>query len=191
MVLADSLTLPMATSRVRLRPPSPALLDQVYELAVTAQIPWPWRTVAETPEAFRDALWSGVLAQFGIEDVRTAQPVGLISAYAANLIHGYVYVSMTLLPQYRMRAWPLEAALVFANYVFAKYDVKHIYAESAAPYFEQFKSGAGTIFEVEARFRDRVVIHGERHDLFVFTISRDRWIAEGLPLFRRRLSSGD
>jgi RimJ/RimL family protein N-acetyltransferase len=180
--------LPLTSRRTRLRPLGPQFLDELYERAVTGDIPWQWPG-AETPEAFRESLWSGVLTQFAIEDRRSGRSVGLISASRANFHHGYCYLSLMLFPEFRMRMWPLEGAWLFGNYLFTRFNLRHIYAETPGPYFAQFRSGEGTLFDVEARFRDRVILNGEPHDLYVLAISRDRWLKRGVALLDRCLTS--
>lgn len=166
----------MTSRRTRLRPPSPPFLDELYELATTNQIPWQWHSAAETPESFQQSLHENVLVNFAIEDIRNGRGVGLLSAYGANLHHGFCYISMMLHPEFQLRAWPLESAVLFANYLFVKFNLQNLYAETAGPYLEQFKSGIGSTFEVEGRFRNRLLINGERHDMYVLTITRDNFM---------------
>jgi RimJ/RimL family protein N-acetyltransferase len=160
-------------------------MHELYELAATNQIPWSWGSPAETPDTFRQSFWSGVLAQFEIDDVRDGRSIGLLTGYGANLPHGYCYVSMVLHPDYRLRAWPLEGALLFANYLFVRFNLRHLYAETAATHLEQFRSGIGRFYEVEGRFRNRLVMNGEPEDLYILTVSRDRWLQKGVPLLER------
>lgn len=182
-------SLPLRSRYTRLRPPNSTFIDHLYEMAATDQIPWPWPVVSETPTSFRESLWSDVLTQFAIEDARNGRGVGLISAYKANPIHRYAYVSLILHPAYHLRVWPLEAVLLFANYLFVKFNMRKLYAESAEPYFAQFRSGAGSMFEVEGHFRDRVIVNGAPQDLYVLTFSRERWFEHGLPLLERCMPS--
>jgi RimJ/RimL family protein N-acetyltransferase len=182
-MVADTVApLPMVSRHTRLRPPTPPFLDELYELAATDQIPWIWNTPGETLEAFRQSLWQGVIVQHAIEDLRSGRSVGLLIAYNANIMHRYSYFSIVLLPEYRLRVWPLEGALLFVNYVFRRFNLRNLYAETIGPHFSQFKSGVGKFFEVEGQYRDRVVINGATHDLYVLTITRDRWLHECIPL---------
>jgi hypothetical protein len=189
--MADHLTAPPLTSRhTRLRPPNPAFVQELYELAATGQLPWSWRSATETPETFRQSLWSGVLTQFAIEDRRTGQSAGLLTAYGANIAHGYAYVSMLLHPDYRMRVWPLEGAVLFGNYLFVRFNLRNLYAETAAPYLDQFKSGIGRLFEIEAGFKGRLIINSEKQDLYILTFTRDRWRQSGEEALERCLPPG-
>jgi hypothetical protein len=168
----------------RLRPLTAAFVDELYLLAATRQIPWQWHG-PETPDGFRESLWRGVLVQFMVEERRTGRGVALLRADNANLFFGYAYLTMMVHPEFRMRAWPLEAAVLFGHYLFTKYNLQNLYAESATSHFEQFKSGVGKVFEVEGRLRDRVLVDGRREDLYILTFSRERWLTDGIKAVER------
>lgn len=178
-------TLALESRATRLRPPTPGFVEELYTLAAVGEIPWQWNAATETPQSFAEAFWDGVLVQFAIEDRRDGRPVGLISAYNANLFHGYAYASLTLLPDHRLKVWPLEGALVFANYLFTRYNLRNVYAESAEPSFLQFRSGSGDFFEVEGQLRERLVVNGEPRDLYILRVSRERWQERGAELLAR------
>jgi hypothetical protein len=167
--------IPLEGRYTRLRPLRPAFVEQLFELATTTQIPWQWQG-PETPEAFRESLWHRVLVQFAVEDRRTGRGVGLLRADNANPVSGFAYLTMMIFPEFRMRAWPLEAAVLFGNYLFQRFNLQRLYAETTESYFEQFRSGAGQLFEVEGRLRE---------DLYILTFTRERWLAEGVPAVER------
>jgi RimJ/RimL family protein N-acetyltransferase len=171
--------IPMVGRRTRLRSPSQVFLDELYDLAITNAIPWQWQTAAETPETFRTSLWQGVLAQLAIAELRSNREVGLMTAYRANLQDGYTYLSMTLLPEFRLRGWPLEGAILFTNYLFVKFNLRKVYAETSDSFISQFKSGVGTAFELEGHFADRLIVNGKPQDLYVLATSRERWLETG------------
>ena len=177
--------LPMASRRTALAPVAPMFAEELYRCAVRGDIPWHWHGMSETPESFSESLWSGVLVQYSIQDRRSGRDIGLISAYNANVYHRFAYVTLLLMPEFRMRVWPLEGALLFANYLFVKYDMRNLYAESAEPYFHQFGTGDGSFFDVEAHYRDRLLVNGEGQDMYVLRISRDRWLDRGVELLER------
>src|SRR5262245_35665894 len=169
--------LPLRGRYTQLVPPPPQFLDELYEMAATNQIPWQWGG-PETPDAFRESLWRGVLVMYAIQELRTGRCVGLLKAENANLYHGYAYMTMMIHPAYRMRVWPLEATILFGNYLFRKFNLHNLYAETASSYFAQFESGRGTAFEVEGCLRDRVLVNGHREDLYILTFKRERALTE-------------
>lgn len=160
----------------RLSPVTPRFTEELYELAATNEIPWQWRHNPETPDGFRESLWRGVLVQFAVRELRSGRDVALVRADNANLFFGHAYITMMMNPAFKMRAWPLEGALLFGDYLFTKFDLLQLYAETPASHFEQFKSGAGKFFDVEAQFRDRVLVNGRREDLYVLTFTRESWL---------------
>lgn len=180
--IASGGDLSLVTRHTRLRHPSQAFVDELYQLAMTHRIPWQWRDGAESAQSFRDSLFEGVLVNYAIEDDRNGRGVGILSAYQPNLVHRYVYLSVLLHPDFQMRGWPAEGVLMFIDYLFTRYNLRHVYAETADPYFDQFRSGAGSLFEVEGHLRNRLIVNSVVRDFYILTISRDRWIDNGVPL---------
>jgi hypothetical protein len=126
-----------------------------------------------TPRDFDESLWQGVLCQFAIESVRTGEQVGLVRADRANLFHGYAFLSVTFLPEYRMRGWPVEGVALFASFLFTKFNLQNIYSEAAEVHLGQYKSGLGRYFEIEACFKGRLVLNGVRQNQYVLTHRRE------------------
>jgi RimJ/RimL family protein N-acetyltransferase len=176
---------PLTSRHVRLRPPTLRFIDTLYELASVGEIPWLWRGRRETPEGFRESVYADVLVQFAIEDRRSGDAVGLISAYDPNPHHGFAYVTLVLLPGYRFRVWPLEATILFSNYLFVRFNLRHLYGRSTEENFSQFRSGAGRYFEIEGCLRGHLIVNGEPQDLYLLTVTRERWRQVGLPLLDR------
>jgi len=175
---------PLVGRRTGLVPPTAELVERLYRLAAVGDIPWPGHG-ASTPMAFQESLWADVLVQFGIEDLRSGRPVGLLRAERANFFHGYAHLSMFVLPEFRMQGWPLEAAVLFGSYVFRRYNLEHLYAEAGDTELEQYGSGKGSLFEVEATFRDRLLVNGERENQYVLTFTRERAFTVGAALIER------
>jgi RimJ/RimL family protein N-acetyltransferase len=180
-----TVVLPTESRHTRLRPPRPAFVDELYLRASIGEFPWLWRGAPETPQSFHDVLWRDVLVQFAIEDARRGEQIGLISAYGANVFHGYAYVSMVLMPDYQRRVWPFEAAALFGNYVFSRFNLANLYAESTDATYDQFRSGVGRLFTEVGRFPGRLLVNGERQDLIITGVSREQWETWGVPFVER------
>lgn len=179
---------PFESRHTALHPPSAPIIDHLYHLASTREIPWEWGGPAETPDAFHRSLAEQVLVQHAIVEKRQGLEIGLVTAYDANLFHGFAYVSLVLLPEYRRKVWPLEGALLFANYLFVRYNLRNLYASSSSANFLQFQSGDGSFYEIEGRLKGRLLVDGEPQDLFLLTVSRELWLEKGLPLLRHSVS---
>jgi hypothetical protein len=165
--------IPLEGRATRLAPPNRILTERLFVHAMTNEIPWPF-VGSMTPTDFEESLWRGVLVQYAIESTRTGEQVGLLRADQANLFHRFAYISVFLLPEFKMRGWPLESLVFFANFLFKRFDLEHLYAEVAEVHLEQYRSGSGKFFEIEACFNDRLVVNGVRQNMYVLAVERDR-----------------
>jgi RimJ/RimL family protein N-acetyltransferase len=176
---------PLTSRYVLLRPPPPPFINHMYELAVIGDIPWIWTGGQETPESFQRSFYHDVVAQFAIFDRRTGEAAGLISATDGNPIHGFAFMNLLLLPTHQKRVWPLEAAVLFTNYLFVKHNLRRLYGRSTGENFEQFSSGVDRYFEIEGCLKGHLILNGEEQDVYLLTLTRDRWKEVGIPLLER------
>jgi hypothetical protein len=109
----------------------------------------------------------------------------LISAYELDLHHGTAYVTLALLPGYRLRVWPLEATILFANYLFVRFNLRKLCGRSVQRDFVQLRSGADHFFDLEGVLHDHAMIDGETQDLYLAAVDRERWLRVGQPLLDR------
>lgn len=185
--MAPTTPIPMRSRSVQLRPPTDRHLDRIYHLACQSDIAWDWRGRRESPTGFRESLLADLLAMFAIVDRRTEHEVGLVRALEFHPLHRYVYMSTALLPAYQGRVWPLEGALLFANYLFVKYDLRHIYGRATEGEWTRFRSGDGRYFELEAQLKAHLIINSEPQDHFILTLSKEMWMSRGLGLLERHV----
>jgi hypothetical protein len=82
---------------------------------------------------------------------------------------------MILHPDRTMRIWPLEATLLFANYLFTKLNLRNMYAQTRSRISNNSRSGKGTFFEIEGRLRDSAIVNGQARDVYILTFTRKRW----------------
>src|SRR6266511_1192025 len=137
-------TAPTMTSRsVQLRPPTNRFIDSIFQLACTADVPWAWRGHRETAEGFRESLYNDLLAMFAIRDRRNDQEIGLVCAQEFQALHRFAYMSTLLMPAYQGRVWPLEGTVLFANYLFTRFDLRHLYGRVIEADFAALSSGVG------------------------------------------------
>lgn len=160
---------------VRLKPLDTRDYDLVYEWAAAGVIPWQWQGRAVGPEGFHHTIWSGTLVHFLIV-TSEGRPIGLASAYSANFHHQHCYVQLGFVPDVRRSAWPLEAAVLFIDFLFQKYTFRKVYGEATDSTFAAFRSGIGTSFEVEGSFRNHVYVDGRFQDLHVLSLDREAWM---------------
>jgi RimJ/RimL family protein N-acetyltransferase len=182
----DAAPAPLEGGRVVLRVLSPADHGWLYALATHPSNGYRWRYGGATPspEMFVHSLWDRVLAQFAIVQRSTGRPVGLVVAYAPDLHSGHVQVAALLDPSVQRRAWPMEAMFLFVNYLFTNWNLRKVYAESLEFNYLQFASGAGRLFDVEARLRAHHFWNGRYWDKVIGHCSRERWMQMGPRLMR-------
>jgi hypothetical protein len=64
---------------------------------------------------------------------------------------------------------------LFLNYVFSCFDFRKLYMELPEFNYDQFASGEGRYFELEARLRDHSFFGGRYWDELVLAIYQDKW----------------
>lgn len=130
------------------------------------------RGATPSPEAFRQALWDRVLAQFVV--AAGGKVVGLVSAFQADLRNRHAHIAVVAHPDAPPGAG-LEGTALLIEHLFAEFDLRKIYAEVMAPNGEAFGSGAGRLFEIEGRLVGHEYFNGSYQDMLVMAISRERW----------------
>lgn len=178
---------PLETRRLRLRPVDDSDLPFVYDLATGTETGWRWRWRGYIPrrediaaELARDALLVMML-----DDKQARNRVGLLHAYSASLHDGFVYVGIVMGPQYIGTGWGSEGFLLFANYLFAVWDLRKIYVEIPEFNVQQAVARDSKLFEVEACFKGHHYYDGRHWDKYVWAIHRDRWLEQTRPLIER------
>jgi RimJ/RimL family protein N-acetyltransferase len=160
---------------VRLRAVEPNDIPFLYRLATEGETAERWRYRGSTPDpqTFAAHLWEGVLAQFLVERTVDGAPIGLVCAYNANLRDGYVYGAAVCEAPSVGTGQCAEALLLLADHIFANWNFRKIYFESAAFNYAQFASGASEYFEEEARLKDHTFHRGRYWDLVVGSLTRE------------------
>jgi RimJ/RimL family protein N-acetyltransferase len=174
----------LVTRRIRLRTIEMSDYAFLYAAATDPSISYRWRYRGGTPspETFAADLWQGVLAQFLVERRETGQPVGLQTAYQADLANRTCYLAMMADQIHTGSGLLLEGALLFVDYLFSTWDLRRIYAEVPGYTFNSFKSGVGRYFVEEGKLSEHSYHAGQYWDLHLLAISRDRWNEAANPM---------
>lgn len=130
------------------------------------------RGATPSPEAFRQALWERVLAQFVV--VGDGKVVGLVSAFQADFRNRHAHIAVVARPDAPPGAG-MEGTALLIEHLFSEFDLRKVYAEVMAPNGDAFASGTGRVFVVEGRLIGHEYLDGEYHDMLVMAISRERW----------------
>lgn len=168
-------------ARIRLRPVRPGDYPFLYELSLSQEVGFRWIFRGSTPtfEAFAQSLsQNNVLVQFIIE--RNGPPpaqLGLIMAYRPDFQNGTVYIAMVVEPQPGLlnRGWPIEAAVLFVDYVFMLWNFRKLYMETTDFSLPAFASGLNGILEQEGCLKQHEFYNDHYWDLYVLALYRQRW----------------
>ncbi|MCA9773185.1 MAG: GNAT family N-acetyltransferase [Myxococcales bacterium] len=177
---------PQTGRHVRLRAVVPPDYQFLYELAMSEELGWRWRSrgTSMSPEGFAQAMWQDSLAQFMIVHPESGEPFGLVTAYGANFKHGWTYYAQVMRPDLMGTAIGMEAAALFVNYLFTNWNLRKIYIEAVEFNFDQFRSGLGKYFDQEGCRRAHEFYQGRYWDSYTLAIHRERWEAEWKRLLR-------
>jgi RimJ/RimL family protein N-acetyltransferase len=164
----------MTGRHVRLRAVFPSDYEYLYALATHEKLGWRWRYRGTTPnpEVFQQNLWQTTVVQFVVERIEDGRSIGHVQAFDADDRNGFCHIGILLDPAVERSGWALEALLLFLDYLFTVFTYRKIYAEVVEFNYEQFASGANSVFKVEGRFKDHDWHAGRYWDLIVLALYR-------------------
>jgi RimJ/RimL family protein N-acetyltransferase len=179
------------SKHVSLRPLALSDYEALFHLVTRTEATFRWRFRGSTPspDAFREVLWAGVLAQFVAETRADNSMLGLVTAYDADFSNGTVHLAALLEPDVHRRGWPIEAILLLIDYLFENWAFRKLYAESLEFNAAAFSRGAQRLFDLEGRLRSHEYFRGKHWDLLIFALYRTRW-EEQRSRYERILSPG-
>lgn len=165
---------PLEGKHIRLRPVLPRDYEYLYLLATSQAAGFRWRLRGATPslEFFARQLHDGVLAQFVVDRRSDGSPIGLVVAYNAQLAHGFAWIAIVIDPRIRASGWPLEAGLLFVNYLFQTWNLRKLHVEAPGFNLTQFDRGLSRFMEEEGRLRDQEYYGGRYWDVVLLTLNR-------------------
>jgi RimJ/RimL family protein N-acetyltransferase len=165
-------------------------VEFLYQLAIDESVGVRWRFNGLVPrrETFEQSLWSGVLTQFIVAERQTGACLGTVTAYNADLNHGYAYVAAAMIADATGSGVGIEAVDLFLGYLFACYRLRKLYFEVPEYNLAQFAS-ALTWFRDEGTLVDHTYFDGRLWDRKILALYRQDYegIAKsGQALGRRR-----
>jgi RimJ/RimL family protein N-acetyltransferase len=151
-----------------------------------------YRGATPGPRQFEADLWTGVLAQFVICRIDDPTPVGLVTAFNANLSDGHAHFAVCVDPSVQGRGWPLEGAGLFIEHLFRCFELRKLYAQVSELNRGRFRPAIDTLLVEEARLVDYDYFDGQYFDSVIYAVWRSRWFDPGnrhrrLLLARRSL----
>lgn len=134
-----------------LRPFEPTDMEFAWRLTCDSEVGRRWRYGGHIPafEAFASEFWNDVLTHLiVVRSSQRQQPLGLVTLYGANFPHQHMYLAAVVAPG----AWGRGAiaGLLGLEYAFTTWPVEKVYLETHEDNLQQFRSGIGKVFELEA-----------------------------------------
>ena len=157
-------------------------LLRAVELSPEPGIRWRWRGATPSPEHWVGRLWDGVLAQFIVVGRKHGQPLGLVMAHRVDFQDGHVYIGALSFGDTRPSPAFVLGVAIFVEYLFSCWNLRKLYLETPEYNLDQFRSGIGTLFEVEARLREHFFLGGRYWDFLTLAMYRRAWEEHGRHL---------
>jgi hypothetical protein len=175
---------PLEGVHAHLRPVTPRDYELIQALELSTELAFRWRFRGSTPspEQWAQTLWRGVIAQYLVVSPGQQQPIGLVLAYNANFQDQYAYVAVARFESQTRSPVMILGFGIFIHYVFTCWPFRKLYLESSQYNYDQFASGMGRYFEVEARLRDHSFFGGQYWDQLTLAIYREPWMRLGKRL---------
>jgi RimJ/RimL family protein N-acetyltransferase/acyl carrier protein len=150
--------------------------EWIFRLYTTGEHLSRYRLRANTPspETFHRFLWERVLAQF-LVCTHDGKPVGLVSCFDVDQRNRFAHLAAVAAPEWESSGLVLEGMTLLISYVFANWDLRKLYAETLESNYEQFRSGADRVFDVEGRLKAHEYRAGRYEDMVVLALHRDAW----------------
>lgn len=148
----------------------------LHEIETVGDVAWRWRQRGRTlpPEEFVRSMWSGVFAQFIIE--QGSSPLGLAIAYDLDLTNGVARFGLLRLDTSERSPQFLIGAGLFLDYLYYWWPIRKLYAEVTATNMAQFASGEDLgVFEVEGELKSYAYRAGAYESVFILSVDRDSW----------------
>lgn len=162
---------------VWLRPIEPADYGPLrrYELSLTLGPRWRHRGTTPSPEAMVQSLWSGVLAQYLVQTSLRPEPVGLVTAYGADLQSGTVWVAGARFDDQLHPSAFVLGARRFIDHLFDTWPLRKLYAEVLEPNLAGVGRGAFDLFETEGVLREHAYVGGTYVHQHLLALRRATW----------------
>lgn len=165
----------LAGRRFSLIPLTPEHHYTVFRLSLAEEVNFRWRYHGAMPtwEAFESGLNANVLVQFAVVSNQDPKsPVGLVTAYNANLQDGTVYLGAVGSRQ--LGGGVLEGFILMIGYLFDVWPLRKIYMETPEFNVSQFASAVeGGYLHEEGRLASHRYFSGRYWDHLIYAHYRD------------------
>jgi RimJ/RimL family protein N-acetyltransferase len=152
----------------------------LYQLAIDEVNGLRWRYAGMVPrrDTFDQTIWSAILTQFIVVDRESNVPIGVVSAYNADMNHGYAYVMAAMISDVTKTGIGIEAVDLFFGHLFECYRFRVLYLEVPEYNVPQFASAIGWFLKEEGRLVQHTFYGGRFWDRFIFALHREDYGSE-------------
>jgi RimJ/RimL family protein N-acetyltransferase len=162
---------------VRLRPLRPDDTPALYEAAMDPGSGFRWRYRGRTMsiDQFHQTLHDGVLAQFMVETLDGAAPIGLCVAYNHVSDGGHCHIAFQRVQTDAGQGGEMiEGLFLFLGHVFRSFPLRRVFFE--IPEYNQYLvPGAHGLLEPEGRLREYFFHDGRYWDQLNYSVDVDRF----------------
>lgn len=175
----DSVRTPVLGRRIAFRPIHPDDVGELYRAAFDPEQSHRWRYRGRTvsPEGFAAELHAGVLCQFIAVSSQDGNPLGIVSAYNADLGNGHCYAAIQRTDHSAgIRMGMIEACTMMFGYLFNHFAIRHIYLEMVE--HNRFMGDSLVRLGLGSRVATYPVHQfgpNGYEDLHVFVVTRSQW----------------
>jgi RimJ/RimL family protein N-acetyltransferase len=183
--IPDAFPVLMSGRWLALRPIRQDDYRPLYELARHEHVAYRWQYSGTTPtiDTFvRELQGPAVWCQFAVTRREKDEPVGLVTAYRADLRGGTVYIGAMLAPPLQGTGAGVDAFALLLRYLISNWNFRKFYLEVVAYNLREFKSMIGRYATVEGVLTKHHYFQGRYWDYYILALTRDK-VEEGLCRF--------
>jgi RimJ/RimL family protein N-acetyltransferase len=126
--------------------------------------------------------------QFVIRQRDTGEVIGLVQGLDEDLRSKTIGIGVVLAPELWRSGWPLEALLVFVDYLFRARGFRKLYFHMLASTLDRVGSVTSWWLTPECVYRRHVLVQDRYEDVHILGLHRRDWDPHNHPLLRQLLS---
>ena len=146
-------------------------LPFLFELATSERTGFRWGIPGTMLrlEQFNEMVWTGAWCNFIVHDLKSNQPIGIVTGYQPNFPDGYAYVAQVMIEEVQQTGKGVEALGLFINLLFTNYNLRKLYFEV----FEyNLPLAIGHSMREEGRLKDHTYFDGQWWDKIILALYR-------------------
>jgi RimJ/RimL family protein N-acetyltransferase len=188
----DALERLLRGPRCRLSATDQADVPEIARMANDPEIGQRWRMKGQmlSPDMAYAVLWKDAYLNLSIRVGKDPSVVGLFSVTGFDHTNRHAALSILLGRRLVGSGLGVEAMALGINFTFASTPLRKLYGQVPAYNFDQFASGSAKFFEVEGRLAEHEYFQGTYWDMFIISVTRERWEDESVARLLRDRAQG-